>query len=105
MIDAAKAQGLYVILVPAHTRWPGSLCGMSTRMADATHDIPKWMWDIVAPSLTPECKKWSTTAQDLEDEVFARPEFKTYIELLQTDTRTSRRAPRLTGPRPLWLWI
>lgn len=97
VIDAAKAQGLYVILVPAHTRWPGSLCGMSTRMADATHDIPKWMWDIVAPSLTPECKKWSTTAQDLEDEVFARPEFKTYIRTLAdrySDFSTSAKADR-----------
>lgn len=98
VIDAATEAGYYVILVPAHTRKPGALCATSPRMADATHDIPKWMWDLVSTSLpAPTCSSWSPGHQDFEDEVFARPEFRNYLRVLATrysDTSTTAKAAR-----------
>lgn len=96
-IDAAVSNGYYVILNPAHVRRPGSGCSWGARMNDATHDIPKWMWDLVAPGMTPNCSGWSTTASNLEDEVFARPEFKTYIRSIAdrySDFSTPEKAAR-----------
>lgn len=87
VIDTARANGVYVILVPIHLRQPGSAClaGGKPRLLNATFNVPAWAWAKLSPPMTPgsDCaNSYPAAFNDKVDDVVAITEARTYLRTL-----------------------